>query len=205
MAPDTDGSGEVGGDSGGGSGGSGGGSSGDLDDVVGRLVAAMDTAMVVVTAQVDGERSGCLVGFHTPCGIDPPRYAVWISKANHTYGTVLRASHVAVHLLGTDDLALAERFGTTTGDDIDKFEGLEVTDGPGGVPLITTCPNRLVLERTALLDEGSDHLLVAGEVVEVRSDGSADPLRFTDVDHLEPGHEAEGRRAPETEPADEAR
>ncbi|WP_255360521.1 flavin reductase, partial [Frankia sp. EI5c] len=49
-------------------------------------VSAISYPMAVVTTAVDGERSGCLVGFHTQCGIDPPRYLVCISHNNHTFG-----------------------------------------------------------------------------------------------------------------------
>ena len=80
--------------------------------------------MVVVTTAVAGERAGCLVGFHAQSAIDPQRYCVWLSKANHTYRVALRSTHLAVHFLTEDDLEVAEHFGTLTGDDVDKFEGI---------------------------------------------------------------------------------
>lgn len=176
-------------------------STSEVDEAFSSLVSSMEPAMVVVTTAADGERSGCLVGFHVQCGIDPPRYAVWVSKANHTYGVLLRATHLAVHVLERSDREMAVRFGTETGDDTDKFEGLEVTDGPGGVPLLAACPNRFVLRRTVLVDDGGDHMLVGGEAVEATHTGLSDPLRLADVDDLTPGHDAEERRDPSTDPA----
>ena len=85
------------------------------------LVASLDAPMAIVTVAVGDELSGCLVGFHSQCSIGPRRYAVWLSKANHTYGLALHADHFAVHLLADDDRDLAVLFGTTTGDDVDKF------------------------------------------------------------------------------------
>ena len=64
-----------------------------------EMVADADPSMVIVTTVVGDERSGCLVGFHSQCSIDPPRYAVWISKANHTHGVAERADTFAVHLV----------------------------------------------------------------------------------------------------------
>ena len=48
------------------------------------LTGELDFSMLVVTAFDGRERAGCLVGFSTQCSIDPPRYLVCISTANHT-------------------------------------------------------------------------------------------------------------------------
>src|SRR3954451_5597498 len=88
-----------------------------------RIAKGLDYPMIVVTTvSGDGVRAGCLVGFHTQSSISPPQYAVWISKANHTYRVVQQADALALHFLTEDDLDIAELFGSLTGDDIDKFE-----------------------------------------------------------------------------------
>ncbi|WP_205304897.1 flavin reductase family protein [Nocardioides sp. 616] len=175
------------------------------EDAFSALMSSLDTPLIVVTTgnETDGvlERGGCLVGFHTQSSIGPERYCVWLSKANHTARVAQRSSHLAVHFLTADDLALAERFGTLTGDRDDKFEGLRTETGPDGVPILLDCPNRLVVRRTSLLDEGGDHLCLSAETVSVSSGGPFTPLRLSDAEHLTPGHEAEERHAPPTERA----
>jgi len=79
------------------------------------IVSSVDGPMIVVTTAEGGERAGCLVGFHAQSSIEPRRYTVWLSKANHTYRVALRASHIGIHFLTDGDFALAERFGTLTG------------------------------------------------------------------------------------------
>lgn len=154
------------------------------------LVGGTAAAMAVVTVSVDGEPSGCLVGFHGQCSIEPRRYALWLSKANHTYDLAVQAQMFAVHLLAVEDEGLAEHFGGRTGDDVDKFAAVGWAPGPGGVPLLEDCPRRLVLRRVALLDSGGDHTCVVGEPVTAEGDGGFRPLRLPDVVDLEPGHEA---------------
>lgn len=163
------------------------------DDAFDRLVSSIDPPLIVVTTAVEGERAGCLVGFHVQSGIDPAHYCVWLSKANHTYRVALRASHFAVHFLTSDDLALAERFGTQTGQDTDKFAGLDVEVDPYGVPLLTACPNRITVERIAALDDGGDHLCLTTKVLSACSEEGFGPLRVSDAAHLDPGHAAEER------------
>ena len=99
------------------------------------IAAALDGPLVIVTTAEGGERAGCLVGFHVQSSIDPERYAIWLSKANHTYRVGLRASHFALHFLTDADLPLAERFGTQTGrfaGHLPCFRLVAVAGSPGG-------------------------------------------------------------------------
>ena len=62
---------------------------------------------VVTTIGPDGELSGCLAGFTTQCSIDPLRFLVCISRVNHTFDVVSRATMLALHLLGEDQVDTA--------------------------------------------------------------------------------------------------
>lgn len=158
-----------------------------------ELVAAADPAMVVVTTAADGEQAGCLVGFHGQASMDPQRYAVWLSKANHTYRVALRSTHHAVHFLDVDDLPLAELFGTRSGEDQDKLADVPFETGPHGVPLVTALPRRMVLQRIALLDDGGDHVCITGRLVRAEGDDGFRPLRASRVADLDPGRPPQAR------------
>jgi flavin reductase (DIM6/NTAB) family NADH-FMN oxidoreductase RutF len=173
-----------------------------MSEAFADLVGSLDPALVIVTTALDGERAGCLVGFHAQSSIDPARYCVWLSKANHTYRVAQRSTHFAVHLLSAADTELAKRFGTLSGDEVDKFAGLDFTEGDAGVPLLDDCPRRLVLRRVALLDEGSDHVCISGAVVAAHGDGDFQPFRLSQAGDLEAGHASEERPMPPTERAD---
>jgi flavin reductase (DIM6/NTAB) family NADH-FMN oxidoreductase RutF len=161
-----------------------------------ELVAQLDPAMVIVTTSDGVERGGCLVGFHAQSSIEPERYVVWLSKANHTYRVALHGEHVAVHFLDESDLDLATLFGTTSGDEIDKFGQCAWEPGPDGVPLLAACGNRFVARRSALLDEGGDHVCLVVEPTESWSTGTLRPLRLSVAKRLDPGHESDERPRP---------
>jgi flavin reductase (DIM6/NTAB) family NADH-FMN oxidoreductase RutF len=165
----------------------------ESSDAFDTLMAAADPPLIVVTTAVEDEQAGCLVGFHVQSSITPQHYCVWLSKANHTYRVSLRAKHFAVHFLRAEDLALAERFGTLSGEDTDKFAGLDVDLDENGVPLLNACPNRMSLERISMLDDGSDHVCLTTRMISAYSDGDFKPLRVSDAAHLDPGHESEER------------
>ena len=163
------------------------------------LIAQLDPAMAVVTTVSGDERAGCLIGFHAQCSIEPPRYAVWLSKANHTFRVALHAQRFAVHFLSTEDLDTARLFGTNSGDDVDKFSRCAWSPGPDGVPLLDACPSRLVARRVAMLDEGSDHVCLVLEVTDASTGPSLQPMRLSQAQVLDPGHEAQERPKPATE------
>jgi flavin reductase (DIM6/NTAB) family NADH-FMN oxidoreductase RutF len=157
-----------------------------------ELVARANPTMVIVTTVAGGERSGCLVGFHSQCSIDPPRYAVWISRANHTFGIAAHAHTFAVHFVPASRRDLADLFGGETGDEIDKLARCDWAEGPEGVPLLDGCPDRFVGELVEWHEDGiADHACVVLEPVDALMTSSDRWLHLTDVTDIQPGHEAE--------------
>jgi flavin reductase (DIM6/NTAB) family NADH-FMN oxidoreductase RutF len=159
-------------------------------DAFAQVVAAMDSAMVVVTVAADGEHDGCLVGFHSQASIHPPAYAVWLSTANRTWSLAQRADHLAVHALGEHQHDLAARFGGETGDEVDKLARTPWEPGPGGVPLLTSCPTRLVGRILERHHAGGDHVCVVLDPIDARASSPWRPLRYGDVTDVDPGHPA---------------
>jgi flavin reductase (DIM6/NTAB) family NADH-FMN oxidoreductase RutF len=171
------------------------------NDRLGTIASSLDAPLIIVTAAEGQERAGCLVGFHTQSSIGPLRYCVWLSKANYTYRVGLHSAFLAIHFLTATDLPLAKRFGTLTGDRVDKFAGLATLPGPGGVPVLQDCPHRMVVRRTTLIDDGGDHVCVTTEPVAVHGNGRFQPLRLAQAVHLEAGHGYGERPSPPTERA----
>ncbi|MEA2287262.1 MAG: hypothetical protein QOJ21_3305 [Solirubrobacteraceae bacterium] len=151
------------------------------------LMGELDYPMFIVTTCVDGERSGCLIGFATQISIKPPRFLVGLSHKNHTYGLARRADLLGVHFVPEDNGGLAELFGGETGDEIDKFERCEWHPGPGGVPLVDGCPNRFVGRVLDRLDAG-DHDAFILEPVAAERQAEEQEMTFHRAKRIEPGH-----------------
>ena len=97
-----------------------------------------------------------------------------------------------MHVLRADQLDVAQLFGGETGDEIDKFERCEWTEGPGGVPLLDALPDRFVGQRVDLVDVGADHVcLVLAPVRTDRGGADAGPwLTLQQAEVIPPGHPA---------------
>lgn len=161
----------------------------DLHRTWNELLGDLDPSMVIATVAVDGERSGCLVGFATQCSIHPLRLLVCISHTNHTAPLAARAERIAVHVPSqpTHD-HLVRLFGTETGDEVDKFAHCTWHEGPGGVPLLdgVAC---LTGRIEAAHDLGDHTAYVLSPEAGQRHDPPR-PYRLADTNDLDPGHPA---------------
>ena len=158
-------------------------------DTVHELVAELDYPMFIVTVAGSGERSGCLVGFTTQCSIDPPRFLVCISDKNRTHRVAAGAEVIVVHLVPREATALAELFGSETGDDVDKFERCRWRPGPGGTPVLEDCGNWFAGRILDRMDAG-DHTAFLLEPFEAASDPGEGSFEFHRARRMDPGHEA---------------
>src|SRR5213082_262772 len=104
------------------------------------IVKHLEYPMFVVSAAADGDVDACLVGFTSQCSIDPPRFAAFLSTANHTFEVARSADVVVVHRLRADQHSLAEHFGGTSAfDEPSKLSVCTWHPGPGGAPVIADC------------------------------------------------------------------
>ncbi|POX48077.1 flavin oxidoreductase [Streptomyces sp. Ru71] len=158
----------------------------DADAFMDRL----NPEMCVVTAASGEERSGCLVGFSAQCSIRPVRYAVWLSKANHTYGVARAADRLTVHLLTRDQHELAALFGGETGDRVDKFARARWRHEGEDAVVLQDAAAWFVGTVCGQLD-GGDHVCF---VLEPERWGTRDTqaplLRLRDTLDIDPGHPA---------------
>ena len=145
--------------------------------------------MMVVTAAAGDEKAGCLVGFATQCSIAPPRFAVWISRKNHTFQVARDTAVLVVHFLSVDDRPLAALFGTETGDRIDKFARCRWRQGPGGVPVLEDCGRWFAGEVIEQIPT-DDHVGFLLAPLEAGSGPWPGQLGFQSVKALDPGHDA---------------
>ena len=153
------------------------------------LVGDLDYPMMIVTAAAGAERAGCLVGFATQCSIDPPRFAVWISRKNHTFRIARNADVLAVHFLSEAERPLAELFGGQTGDEVDKFTRCRWRAGPQGVPVLEDCARWFAGEVIEQLPT-EDHVGFLLAPISVEAGEWAGQLGFQAAQAISPGHEA---------------
>lgn len=156
-------------------------------------MAMLDGPVFVVTTQVDGQPSGCLISFATQTSVRPPSFMVVLPRDSLACDAARRSAHLAVHVLAQHQVALAELFDGEPDDEADKFGRCSWRAGPNGMPVLDEAIAWFV-GRTAHWIEIGDHVAyivepVAGWV----PDSDEDVLYLSDLDDPGPGHDAPER------------
>ncbi len=138
-----------------------------------RVMAHFPTGVSVVTTDEDGKRHGMTANSVTSVSLDPVMLLVCLAREARTAGAVKRCGRFAVNLLRDDQEQLSRRFAQAGGD---HFAGLEVEDGPDGLPLVPGAIAHVVCRVSEIVPAG-DHDVVFGEVEDCRVNGG-NPLLF---------------------------
>lgn len=142
----------------------------ELRSALGRYA----TGVTVITARAPGgRRIGVTANSFTSVSLEPPLVSWCPAKRAPSLPDLQQATHFAVNVLAADQHHLSGQFATAAPD---KFAGVAVADGLGGVPLIEGALVRFECRTVRWVDAG-DHLICLGEV-ERFDTGDGEPLVF---------------------------
>ncbi|MET0378431.1 MAG: flavin reductase family protein [Spongiibacteraceae bacterium] len=116
---------------------------------------------IVTTVDADGHDIGLTANSFNSVSLDPPMVLWSLAKSSLSMAAFQNAEYFAVHVLAADQQPLSDRFAKRG---IDKFAGLELERGPGGIPLLKDCSARFQC-KTGFQHEGGDHEIFVGQVI----------------------------------------
>lgn len=120
----------------------------------------MTGVTVVTTLDADGERAGLTANSFTSVSLNPPMVLVCVGNDTSTVEAFKAQNGFVVHVLADAQKNVSMQFASKG---IDRFEGLDVTDGYAGLPVVAGALATFECS-TAHVYEGGDHLIFVGEV-----------------------------------------
>ena len=133
------------------------------------------TGLTIVTALADdGSPVGLTVNSFTSISLHPPLVLFAVALRAGSSPVFQRGVRFAVSILAHDQEELSRRFAQSAPD---KFAGVGVTAGQGGVPLLDGCSAWLEAAVQDIHPSG-DHLLIVGRVDRFAHRGDASPLLY---------------------------
>jgi flavin reductase (DIM6/NTAB) family NADH-FMN oxidoreductase RutF len=133
------------------------------------------TGVTIVTAQDStGQLVGLTANSFNSVSLNPPLVLWSLAKTAGSMPVFARGSHYAIHILGADQKALAERFAAKH---VDRFEGVSWLPGLAGAPIIQGCVAVFECFNRSQYEEG-DHVIFVGEVEHCSRQPGASPLLF---------------------------
>jgi flavin reductase (DIM6/NTAB) family NADH-FMN oxidoreductase RutF len=145
-----------------------------------RALGAFVTGVTVITT-TDGEGRfhGVTANSFSSVSLDPP-LVLWSQVVNaQSHSTFFKAERFAVNILAEDQIELSNRFAKSSAE---KFAGLEVDIGLGGIPLLRGCGARLQC-RVVSRVPGGDHTIYIGKVESIER-AERKPLAFGNGQYL---------------------
>lgn len=128
------------------------------------------TGVTVVTASNgSGGYVGVTANSFNSVSMTPPLILWSIDKRARSRPTFELESYFIVHVLSADQLAIANKFASSSAS---KFQDVDFVEGVGGAPLITNCAATFQC-RKMYVYEGGDHLILVGEVLDFCESGNA--------------------------------
>jgi 3-hydroxy-9,10-secoandrosta-1,3,5(10)-triene-9,17-dione monooxygenase reductase component len=119
------------------------------------------TGVTIVTTRDAGADIGLTANSFNSVSLEPPMVLWSLAKSSFSLPAFQNGSYFAVHVLAADQEPLSNLFAKRGAD---KFAGLALERGEGGVPLLPGCAARFIC-RTAFQYEGGDHIIFVGEVL----------------------------------------
>ena len=142
----------------------------ELRQVLGSFVTGVT---VITTVDAQGKPHGLTVNSFSSVSLDPP-LILWSQSLSAPSHPVFRdAERFVVNILADDQVAISNQF--ARGKD-DKFAGMAVDQGLGGVPLIRGSAAYLECRRMDCF-RGGDHMVFLGQVERIERTGRQ-PLVF---------------------------
>jgi 3-hydroxy-9,10-secoandrosta-1,3,5(10)-triene-9,17-dione monooxygenase reductase component len=128
-----------------------------------RALGSFATGVTIITTlDREGAPLGLTVNSFNSVSLNPPLVLWSLSSGSRSLDAFRNCEYWAVHILATHQEALSGRFAKSG---TDKFSGVTIDEGIGGIPLLHDCTARFQC-RTAFQYEGGDHIIFVGEVLD---------------------------------------
>ena len=133
------------------------------------------TGVTIITARgAQGNLVGLTANSFSSVSLEPPLVLWSLKLASSAMNVLAPASHYAIHILGADQQALAERF---AGPQEQRWTGVTHEPGACGAPVLPGCVAVFECFNRSQYQEG-DHVIFVGEVERCTSRPGEPPLLF---------------------------
>lgn len=129
---------------------------------------------VVTTVDAQGRPVGMTVSSFNSVSLDPALVLWSLSNSTSNYAAFAKASHYAIHVLGSEHKDVALQFAQRG---IDRFAGIAWQANAHGVPVLQDSVATFECRARSQYTEG-DHLIMVGEVLDCLHTPDASPLLY---------------------------
>lgn len=126
-----------------------------------------ESCVFVNSIDKNGKPSGMIAGWNMKCSMEPPLFAVALSKKGHTHKLIRQSKEFVVSVPNKELEKSLLLFGSTHGNEIDKFQETKIETTKAKfvkTPLIKNATINFECELFKEVDSG-DHLIFIGKIL----------------------------------------
>ena len=141
-----------------------------------RLFQQCDPEIWIITARSQQRKSGLVATYVTQASItENPRIMVGLAHHHFTQRLIAESGAFCAHLMTEEQIEWVWRFGTCSGRNVEKFDGVEELPTLGPAPILAGSPGWLECRVEATLDTG-DRMWYLADVVKSCCESDFRPL-----------------------------
>ncbi|WP_026532411.1 flavin reductase family protein [Arthrobacter sp. H41] len=129
--------------------------------------------VAIITATYEGRPFGFTATSVASLSADPPRFSFNMARTSSSWPAVANTNFVGVHMMSTDNEALADRFARSK----DRFSGNDWSPGPHSVPVLHGVAGWLI-GRISMRLSFENNAVVVAEVVAGDTGPDGAPLLY---------------------------
>lgn len=155
-----------------------------MNEIV-ELFRRLTLGVYVVGVAHDERRDAFTAAWVMQASFEPLSLALSVNPLNASYSLIHGSRVFTVNVLKQGQLDLARRFGTRSGRELDKLEGVRWKPGLSGAPILDDALAYFGCELTGSINAG-DHEVVLGRVLEGRIlDPNAKPMSYAETGDMD--------------------
>lgn len=149
-----------------------------------KVMRGWASGVAIITC-VDGDsRQGMTVSSFTSVSVDPPAITVSLANSTRSKQAIEMSGFFAINILPKTCQDLADRFAGRSGDQEDRFRGVDVKTGAHRLPILVCATAWLVCRVIHTYDFNESTLFVA-EVMTCEKVNESAPLVYYDREYQE--------------------
>jgi flavin reductase (DIM6/NTAB) family NADH-FMN oxidoreductase RutF len=152
---------------------------------IAELFHRLTLGVYVVGVAHDERRDAFTAAWVMQAAFDPLSLALSVNQLNASYSLLHGGRAFTVNVLKRGQLDLARRFGTESGKERDKLEGVGWRPGVSGAPILDDALAYFDCELAGSINAG-DHEIVVGRVIDGRIlDSKATPMSYAETGDMD--------------------
>lgn len=152
---------------------------------IAELFHRLTLGVYVIGVAHDDRRDAFTAAWVMQAAFDPLSLALSVNQLNASYSLLHGSGVFTVNVLKSGQLELARRFGTQSGREQNKLDGVGWKPGPGGAPILDEALAYFECELTGSINAG-DHEVVIGRVIGGRIvDPNATPMSYAETGDMD--------------------